>query len=96
MRWGKQVKNGQAIRADMLRRIAVFKQKADHKEHLAASLEEARRQLESRHSDAARTQPSQPPSQPPDSGGSAALSLRPTHGGGSDDDDDDAAEGWDW
>ena len=46
---GAQVNNSEAIRKDMLRRIEVFKQKAEHRAQLPSSLEEARLQLQSRH-----------------------------------------------
>lgn len=91
----------------MLRRIDIFKHKADHKDQLAANLEEARAQLKSRHTDTpdphyynegSRSRSLVlPPGNRQDDGshfegdGSSRSAIK--HG---DDDDDDAAEGWDW
>ena len=101
-----KVNNGQKIRADMLRRIEIFKQKADHKDQLASNLEEARIQLKSRHTDTP-----DPHYRYHDHESSLALPPLPWSPSGSQDGshfeegssegmvkrhDNDAAEGWDW
>jgi len=96
----------------MLRRIDIFKHKADHKDQLAANLEEARAQLKSRHTDT--PDPHHHHHYNEDNSSSLVLPPLPWSLSNSQDDgshfeedgsrcsvikhgdSDDAAEGWDW